>query len=621
MIPLYRERRWILASLAVAALTFAVYLPALFNGFVNWDDDIYVTMNPHLRAVDAAFPLWAFTSLYAGNWHPLTWMSHASDVLLWGLNPFGHHLTSVLLHVLNTLILMALARVLHGCAASKGISETAAQSALRDREGFAVAVCTGILFGIHPVHVESVAWVAERKDLLCAFFYLLSCLAYIRYAQESRAADGGSWLGNGKYLLSVTLFLAAAMSKAMAVSLPVVLLILDWYPLGRVTKGRLVRITAEKIPFAVIAADVSLTAIAGQTSGMSVASLEEISLPSRIALCAESLVRYLGMIVYPADLSPFYPLPRDMDFASPGALAAYVFVILCTLIGILAAGRRRIWLAAWLCFAVTLLPVLGLMKIGSQAVADRYLYLPGIALIVTAAFGISSAVTTVSHLKSGPLRTAFLAVGAAGMIALTLVLSSSTITQIGVWKDSESLWRRAISVIAIKGSEHYRNAFHVYYHLGTAYADMNRHDEAAEAFRDVLRLNPRFSLAHHALGVLHYREGRYDDAAAELHSALKLDPYSVKALNLLGMAYLAQLRTEDAIREFRTALMINPEFYLSHLNLGIALLRSGMPDEAAAHLQKAHDARPDLPDVRESLAAAHAMRDGSEAHAAGLRLP
>ena len=328
------------AALLVAVVVFCVYIPALHNGFVNWDDDHYVYENPYIQSFGPGVFSWAFTKFYAANWHPLTWISHSLDILFWGLNPEGHHLTNNIFHSANTVIVILLAMKL-----LQVYEEKSGSGFFGDRRVLLVAsLITGILFGLHPLHVESVAWVAERKDLLCAFFFLLSILAYAGYAGAEGAGRAGLsavWR-NKNYLLALSFFLLALLSKPMAVTLTLVLLIIDWFPFGRPGKGETFKsVLLEKTPFLVLSLTSSIITILAQRSGSAIRSLGMMPLHERVLVGIKAIALYLWKMAFPADLVPFYPYPKEVSFVSLQYLVPVLFVAAITVFFLVLSGRRK----------------------------------------------------------------------------------------------------------------------------------------------------------------------------------------------------------------------------------------------------------------------------------------
>ena len=376
--------KYYLAGL-VSLLTLIIYLAALQNDFVAWDDSIYIVVNPYIRSLNMGFFKWAFFSFYAGYWAPLTWISHALDYAVWGLNPLGHHLTGIILHAVNSFIVVLLIIKL-----LEVLKERAQQNEpmpfLHERAILITGGVTGLLFGLHPLHVESVAWVAERKDLLCALFFLLSIMQYTDYAKS--VSDGSAPGGllnryyNKHYLLAVVFFILALLSKPMAVTLPVVLLVLDWYPLQRIQSFQAFRQAAvEKIPFFALSLFSSIITILAQRGGGALSSIETIPLSIRLLVSARALISYLWKMLWPLNLVPFYPYPKQSEMSALSIfeyLLAIAFTLGITAVCVASVKRQKLWLSVWGFYIVTLIPVLGILQVGGQSMADRYTYLPSL---------------------------------------------------------------------------------------------------------------------------------------------------------------------------------------------------------------------------------------------------
>lgn len=424
-------RLHVVLALGLAALTFAAYFSVLSNGFVSYDDGKYVTENPHLRAgLSTDTVVWAFTTFRASNWHPLTWLSHAFDVQLYGMNPLGHHLTSLLLHIANVVLLYWL---LFRMTTSPW------------KSAFVAA-----LFAVHPLHVESVAWVAERKDVLSTFFWMLTMLAYVRYAESPSA---------GCYLPVIILFAIGLLAKPMLVTLPLVLLLLDYWPLRR---GPILGRLTEKIPLLVLAAGSCVVTFVAQRSGGSVADLGRFTLAERIGNALVSYVTYIGKAFWPSKLACFYPHPGSGLPAWQPILAA-VGLIGFTGIVIKLSVRRPYLLTGWLWYLVALVPVIGFVQVGFQAMADRYTYIPLIGIFVMIAWGIPESMGACEYegvsarkrppARSRPLRHSqtrtpthshtLLAATAALVLA---VLAWRTSVEVRYWHDEVTLFERALAV-------------------------------------------------------------------------------------------------------------------------------------------------------------------------------
>jgi len=564
----------------VSLATFIIYLASLRNEFVWWDDNFYIYDNPSIRALGAPLFRWAFLDFYYSNWHPLTWMSHALDYALWGLDPLGHHLTSIILHAVNTfLVAIVIMRLLD---AAKNRAAEDKESFLNDRTNLIAACVTGLLFGLHPVHVESVAWVSERKDLLCGLFYLLSIMAYVKYVRrggpmwpltegqpqgiaptrrdprpgESPEETGqagmtkpGRQFLSRHYLLSLGFFVLALLSKPMAVSLPMVLLILDWHPFGKIrSKGTALSAFLEKLPFVALSLASSAVTVLAQQAGGALKPIDFAPLPVRLLVSCRSLVVYLWKILLPVDLSPFYPYPKDVSLLSPEYAGSIALVIGITVACILTARKQKFPLAVWGFYVITLLPVLGIVQVGGQAMADRYLYLPGIGpfLVIglAAAWGWKKAVAG---------RVAIRSVYAGTVIVIILSLSFLTFRQIDVWQNSISL----LSFVIEKEPGQVPFA---YYNRGMIYEGMGMLDKAIADYDEAIALNPRYSEAYNSRGIAFNKLGRFGEALADYNSAIASDPGNTKGYVNRGFLYLKVKQIGPAVSDFRKACELGEGF-------------------------------------------------------------
>src|SRR3989441_616203 len=419
--------------LVIAFSTFAAFLPALQNQFVSWDDAENFLDNPHYRGLGWTHLRWMWTT-HLGHYIPLTWMTLGLDYLLWGMNPVGYHLTNLLLHAANAVVFFFVVRRLLARALPSP-----------SEHGYALAVSSGVaalVFAIHPLRVESVVWVTERRDVLSGLFYLLTILLSLRAREREER-------GRGWYWLSVAVFVCALLSKSMVVNLPVVLLILDIYPLRRLggAVGWLSesarRVYVEKIPFVLLAAAASAIAVMAQSSVHAALSLAQLSIPGRVAISAYGLSFYLWKMVVPVNLSPVYELrPPVNPWATPFLLSyGLVLVITATVLAL----RRRVpgLLAAWLAYIVVLLPVLGIFQSGPQIAADRYTYLAGLGWAILGGAGLLSCWRSSRRSKTGTPATWLLA-----GIAFCVVVGLGVLTwnQVQVWHDSEKLWTHALAI-------------------------------------------------------------------------------------------------------------------------------------------------------------------------------
>ena len=530
-----------LVSLLLALLTVLIYLPVGFHDFIDFDDPSYVTDNAIVQN-GLSWPglQWAFIGWHASNWHPLTWLSHQLDCQLFGLNPGAHHLVNVLFHAANTLLLFQLWwRLTH----------TLWPSAL-----------VAALFAWHPLHVESVAWVAERKDVLSTFFGLLAIRAFVRYVAESNVQSPQSKLS---YTVSLGWFALALLSKPMLVTLPFLLLLLDYWPLARWPlheRTHRWRLVGEKAPFLVLSALSCVCTFLAQRP-VAVATLRSVSLGLRLENSLVAGAAYLGKTLWPVNLCIFYPLPPSYAIGT---------VILCgaILLAITTAAwywrrNHRYLLTGWLWFLGMLVPVIGLVQVGDQAMADRYLYLPAVGLFVAAAFGLAEAQAH-GHL---PGRT--LGLGA-GLILVACV--AITERQLTYWRDAETLFTHALAVTG-------RNA-PAEMMLGIAWEKQGRWEAARQAYEEALAMDE--SLMIQVAG------GEKRPLAAQL----KL---------IAGEDAEQKGQTETAMACYRAAVRLAPEAVEAHNNLGNLLDQSGRPNEALAEYQTAARLRPEAPRVHENL--------------------
>ncbi|MDH4226893.1 MAG: hypothetical protein OEV59_03940 [Deltaproteobacteria bacterium] len=501
-------------SLAIGLFTFVVYLKAITFGFVDWDDNDYVLNNPLLSQNGWDFIFAAFTSMHPGNWHPLTNLSYKFDYMIWGLDPMGYHLTNIALHAIATGLVFWFGYKLLSVVLNKETD--------RFRLFFAAFVCA-MLFGIHPLHVESVAWVSERKDVLCAVFYVLCLLFYIRYKTGESASRGGA------YAYSLFFCVLSMMSKPMAVSIPVTLLILDFYPLGRLNSFKnLISEAVNKVPFIMLSLAVSLTTIMAQKSA--IAPLEVKPMSVRAAHMFQTYVFYLEKTVFPNVLMPFYPHSVDISLWSGKTLLAISFFGFITAIGVMYCKKRPYFLAAWAFYVITLLPVIGIVQVGGQVAADRYMYLPSLSLflLVGAALAAFYGYREMRVVKAGAIAIA---------AAIVILLTMKTSSQINIWRDDYSFWTHELSYVG-KGNADAIVLSRI--KRGYYFFRINRLDEAIIDYNEGIKANPKAWNHYVMRGNAFQRRNKKGDmekAEIDFKTAVLLndtkDPWAYRCLALL----------------------------------------------------------------------------------------
>ena len=549
--------------MCLAVVIAAVYWPVWHAGFLNYDDDQYVTANPHVRGgVTVAGVVWAFTAYHSWNWHPLTWLSHALDCECFGMNAGGHHAVNVLLHVANAVLLFLVLRRMTGATW---------------RSAWVAA-----LFGVHPLHVESVAWVAERKDVLSGLFWMLALGGYVRYVERPtrlRYAAVAGWYAMG------------LMAKPMVVTLPCVLLLLDYWPLGRtrwvpsvvgnnapLRIGALVR---EKVPLFALAVVSCGVTIWAQHSGGAISSLERLPLGLRLANAAVSYVRYIEKAVWPSGLAAFYPYP----VWPPGLVIVAGAILAAVSVVVIRGVRRQPHLAVgWFWFLGTLVPAIGLVQVGGQSMADRYTYLPLTGLFIMLCWSVPARAMARWKLK---------VITGAAAVAVLAVYAALSRVQVGYWKDSETLFRHALAVT--------RDNWVAHDNLGTALQHAGKIEEAIAQYEQALRIKPHFAEAHYNLGSALGQTGRIPEAIEHLEQALRIRPDYAEAHCNLGLALAQAGRMPEAIGHFEQALRINPDYADAHNNLGLAMMRLGRMPEAIEHLQQALRIKPDFAEAHYNL--------------------
>ena len=592
--------------IALVLLNLFVYWGVQRFEFVNWDDPTYLTENLNVQAgLSPSNVWWALTTRHAPYWHPLTWLSHMADVTLYGMDPGSHHVTSLVIHMASTLLLFLLLRRM-----------------TRDTGPSAFAAA---LFAVHPLHVESVAWLAERKDVLSSFLLLVTIWMYLRYVEAP------SWR---RYVAVFAAYALALMSKPMVVTLPVALILFDVWPLGRpglqsggpgLQSGgpglQARQLIVEKIPLMALAIATSVATVAVQSQVGAVAGLSALPLHLRIPNALVGYVMYLLKTIWPSNLAAFYPL---RDIAPWEVAGAAVLLVTLTALAWLCRRRHPYVLVGWLWYLVTVAPVIGLMQAGEQARADRFMYVPIVGLLIVAAWGGRDVLRRFAVTP----RTA--AVVAGVLVAIAAVVARA---QAATWADSVTLWQHAQRVtdrnyIAYENmaqalrergqfaeaEANYRKALElapaqspgyeavIHNSLAMVLEAAGKSEEAGEHFAAAVRLNPWFAQARNNLGNALAASGVFDDAIVNYRAAIDLDASYTDPRVGLGAVYLRQRRPADAIPYYRDALRLDPALAEAHNGLGLALAMQGKDEDAMTEYRQALRLKPDLPSAHLNVA-------------------
>ncbi len=578
-------------SMLLVIVVLAVYWPVRGYDFVNVNDFEYVTRNAHvINGLSWANVTWAFKSQVAGNWHPLTLLSHMLDCQWYGVNAGAHHFTSVLLHMANTVLLFwVLLRI-------TGKKE-------EPNSNLWPCALVAALFALHPLRVESVVWISERKDVLCAFFFLLTIGAYVRYVEKSKV---------GWYTLSLLFFAFGLMSKPMLVTLPCVLLLLDYWPLGRTG---MVKLLLEKIPFFLLTVVLSVVTFLVQKSVGAVGALEKLPVTARLANAMVSYARYLSKTVWSDSLSALYPIPDGWAAWQVGG-AVILFVGL-SLLAIWSVRRRKYLFVGWFWFAGMLVPVIGLIQVGQQAMADRYTYLPSIGLFMAVVWGLDE------FFSFWGKRFLLVILG----VILTVGCIATTAVQVRYWRDTQTLIQRTVDVTgknpranallgttlanlgkpeeavvylerAVQDKPDFAEA---HGDLAMVLAKLGKIDEAKKSYETALRLKSSLPLAHYGLANILSREGQLDEAISHYDEAVRLKTNFAEAHASLAALYYKQGKNEAAALGYTTALKYKPSLSTAHMGLATLLNEQGKPDLAFDHYVQVLRANPNIADAHYQL--------------------
>ncbi len=600
-----RLRTVLLLSLLLAAMTIVLYWPVQSFDFVNYDDDVFVKDNRQIwDGLSKDGLVWAFTTFHGGNWHPLTWISHMADVESCGLDAGGHHRTNALIHTAGAVLLfLVLTGMTHAVWAS---------------------VLVATLFAIHPLHVESVAWVAERKDVLSGFFWILTMGAYAWYVRQPTVL---------RYLLVVLSFVMGLLSKPMVVTLPFVLLLLDFWPLKRLADWRTVfdrcmprggtgisnavaRLVIEKAPLFLLAAAFSAVTLLAQKEVGAIWSMDKMPFGTRVANALVSYMEYIRKTVWPVDLAVLYP-----HAGMPPAWKLGIGVLLLGSISFLVIRKAKempFLLVGWLWYLGTLVPVIGIVQVGSQAMADRYTYIPLIGLFIAFAWCVERLIARRPGFKRPVIASSLV------VLSILMVLARS---QVDTWKNTVTLFEQALAATDVNPMAHQK--------IGEFYLEQNDCQKAVPHFLEAIRMKENFAYPYHGLGVcasraippagaqyffrkaleidprltrvlidrgvLFVKNGRFDAAAEDFEQALRIKPDHEVAHTNLGVVYWSQGRTVEAETHLREALRVQPYSAEAHHNLGLILAGRGQTNNALTHFRQASALAPGNPFIEESL--------------------
>ena len=583
--PRFRIVAWFLAL-----ITLLIYLPVRTAGFVYDDYDYLVNNTTVQKGLNWAGVQWAFTTLHSANWHPLTWLSHMLDCQLFGLNPGAQHVVNVLIHCANAILLLLLMFRLTG--------------------ELWPAAFVAALFAWHPLHVESVAWIAERKDVLSTFFALLALLAYAQYA-KSRPGGVGKTKPPREFFLALLFFGLALLAKPMPVTLPFVFLLLDLWPLQRISISKFQpaafsRLVREKWPFFLLSAASCVVTLFAQQHGDAVRTLQQVSLAQRLENTPVAYALYLWKMLWPANLAVLYPLPDEI----PLPVLAISLAVLAV-ISIAAWLRRKsspYLLVGWLWFLGTLVPVIGLVQAGSAALADRYTYFPLIGVFIAIAFGLRDLAL---HYKIARGVVATVAV----MIFAGCILATEN--QLTYWQSNKLLFEHDLAVVPANPAAHFW--------VGTAYQEEHDDTNALAEFREAEQLDPAYMTTHYKIGELLNDLGKPEDALAEYRQALQIEPKNPAVLDRLGFVLTELGRYDEAAAQFKNASQADPAVSWPHFHLAKLLATQGQDAAAVAEFRAALQIDPDNSQVlayaAELLAASEdpQVRDGPSALAYALK--
>jgi Tfp pilus assembly protein PilF len=600
--PQQSATRWI-SPVVVAAGTLACFVPALWNDFVDWDDDENLVRNLHYRGLGWRQLYWMFTTFHMGHYQPLSWVTFGLDYLLWGMNPFGYHLTNVVLHTANAVFFYFIVKTLLALALAK--SKLKGTWQLQASAGFAA-----LLFAIHPLRAESVAWATERRDVLSGFFYLGAIYFYLRAAAISETVVRRRWL-----IAAVVVYVLSLLSKATAMTLPLVLVLLDVYPLARLKGGsrnwfaqETRALWWEKIAFIVPAVIFALIALLAQYYASALRPFQNYDLASRLAQAFVGICFYLWKTVVPVRLSPLYEIAPDFTPWDSQVLLSVFGTIGVTAALFLLRKRWPMGLACWLYYLVVLAPMLGVVQSGPQLVADRYSYLACLSWAVLAGGALLWSVRFRWKQNFIGAPSVVPAVSLAALTALA-VLGFTTWKQVQIWRDTGTLWSHVVKLNQYSSIAHYN--------LGRFLAQQGQHTEAIAHYREALRIRPGDAETHNNLGLLLAIRGEVEASLAEFQKAARISPSYARAFFNMGRVFATQGELDKAVENYQQALKLEPNESEIHLGLGTVLAKTGDLEEASKHFQQAVKLKPEFADAHVQLGrvlAAQGRKDEAAKH-------
>lgn len=570
------KQRNLFIFIFLALTTFVVFYQVIDYDFTIYDDPEYITDNVYvIRGISLDNFIWAFSSFHAANWHPLTWLSHMTDIQIFGLNPAGHHFVNLMLHILNTLLIFLFLE--------------------RATGAFWQSSVVAAFFALHPLHVESVAWISERKDVLSTLFWFLTLILYQRYIQRPIVS---------RYLLCLLCFVLGLMAKPMLVTVPFMLLLLDYWPLGRLSIGSAQSSTTsnkfeplqyrsfsnlllEKMPFFILSAVSCIITIIAQREGGAVESIRSVPLLFRMGNALIAYATYIGKMIWPSDLAAIYLLPPNITVKE--ILGSFFLLSAISVFVTWKSKRHPYLMVGWLWYLGTLVPVIGLVQVGMQSMADRYTYVPLVGLFIMIVWGVSSL------LEKLPYRRIIL-IATTGLLLLALALC--TRKQLEHWRNSIFLFEQAIEINSDNHVAH-KN-------LALSLAKVGRFTEAYEHAQKALRIVPEESDAMTVMGLIYAMEGRTLEAAFHFEKAIKIETSNDSAHYNLAVALVKLGKLEEAIQHYNEVLRLKPDKVEARVDLASALLQLGRTDEAIQNLNKAVQQFPESLEARYTLAICYA---------------